>query len=1076
MFKNAAILLLVLSFQNIVAQIKLTHNIGDNVVETNMISCEEDESWARVFKLSDFGVTTNEQFIIRSGQVAISKSYNGANLGFTIYSVDSNFPNSSPVLLGSGGYKLLPRIEDAPQIIQFDFSEPFVVPAGVERILVEVGKIVDFYNPNSAEVIIAGTEEDTGISWYKGCGKYYTHTSTKDLDIPVPDANFYINVTGEKYSASNFGSNITLTHNFCDDIVKTMNHSCYFTYTYFARDFYLEDFGISTNEAFVINSGQVGISYSTWGASVQFNIYKIDDNFPASFSESDLIGSSQEYQFPYMGNLVRILDLDFEKAIVIPADVTRILVEVKKGIIGDSSALAHIAGTVQDDGAPSWYKGCSAGPSYINTDEIWPGSNYKLYINVKGQTVHTSNNFDMNITNICSEFLKEFSVEKKSEVASIVWNFGDLASGVNNTSTDLSPFHDFSTDGTYTITATVTANNGSVDILTETIHVKEPPTAYGINNIEACEDSFGTGISSSFDTSNVLSQVLGTQTDRVVTYIDGNGNEYNVLPNPFTNTVKDRETITVRVSRSEELCCYSEITFDLIVNPLPDLSNIEDVLACDDDNDGFTTFNLTQIHSDLSANNTKVDFYFQDGQQISNSQLNAVINKVKTQEAITVRVINTQTNCLNETTFKLIVNPLPIANLLQEITGCDDNGDGISEYFDTSTVDEMVMGNQTGMEVTYFDSNGKQLPSPLPNPYTNTVANQEIITVRVTNSQTGCYSETFLNLATSSKPQINQPIHLYACDEGNGIAHFNTSTIENQLIGNQTGLLIFYSDENGKALPSPLPTNYQNTEAWSQKINVRVENRLNPLCYSETSFNLTVNELPQINLENDYFLCDLEPSLYIATDSNFDSWKWTFEDGSVISNSFEVNLTDAGIYTLQITKINNGISCENSFSFNLVRSILPIIDEVKIQDISDNNTIEIITSGDGDFEYSIDGFNFQDDNIFQNLLGGVYNVQVRDKKGCGLDNKEVVLVDYPKFFTPNNDGFNDYWQIRGIEKFPNTIIYIFDRFGKLLKQLTFNDLGWDGTYNGQPLFASDYWFTADLGDGRTFKEHFSLKR
>jgi hypothetical protein len=76
----------------------------------------------------------------------------------------------------------------------------------------------------------------------------------------------------------------------------------------------------------------------------------------------------------------------------------------------------------------------------------------------------------------------------------------------------------------------------------------------------------------------------------------------------------------------------------------------------------------------------------------------------------------------------------------------------------------------------------------------------------------------------------------------------------------------------------------------------------------------------------------------IATDLTFDSWEWTYEDNSVISNSFEVNLIDVE-FTLRVTKINNGISCENSFSFNLVRSTLPKIQEVKIQDVSDNNNV-----------------------------------------------------------------------------------------------------------------------------------------
>ncbi|HET8810447.1 MAG TPA: T9SS type B sorting domain-containing protein, partial [Flavobacteriaceae bacterium] len=67
-------------------------------------------------------------------------------------------------------------------------------------------------------------------------------------------------------------------------------------------------------------------------------------------------------------------------------------------------------------------------------------------------------------------------------------------------------------------------------------------------------------------------------------------------------------------------------------------------------------------------------------------------------------------------------------------------------------------------------------------------------------------------------------------------------------------------------------------------------------------------------------------------------------------------------------------------------------------------------------------------------------------------------IDYPKFFTPNGDGYNDTWNIIGISDQPNAQIYIFDRYGKLLKQLSPTGPGWDGTYNGRPMPSSDYWF------------------
>lgn len=1085
MFKNIALLLIVLSFQYIKAQITLTNNVGTTLIKTDMYSCLKDENWGRVFKLSDFGIAPNEQFVIKSGQIGIAKSDIGAKLYFSVYIVDERFPdiyNSyfEKPLLGTRGAISTKAIDGNPEIMQLDFDQPIIVPAGVEKILVTVNKGMDYTDYTSAEVFVAGTQEDKGNSWYVGCNPDQLFTPTTDLDVPVPNANFYINVTGDVSNVKSTGPITRLSHNTCDDVIETNIYSCTSANIYWARSFNLKDFGISTNEEFTISSGQVGINKTGSSyAEVSFNIYKIDANFPLTFNETDLIGSSQILPLPpSIGHESQIIQVDFDTPIVIPAGVERILVEVKKGV-GWGDGVAFIAGSAQDNDV-SWQRGCSsltgAGDKYVSTADFgFPNANF--YINVTGNVNNVSNHFEMNYTNNCADFLKEFSIDDETKIASVVWDFGDPASGATNTSTDLSPFHDFSADGIYTIKATATAKDGSVEVLSETLDVKEPPKAYGIANIDACENSLNTGISTAFDTSTVTQQVLQGQIDKVVTFIDGKGNKYNSLPNPFANTIRDRETITVRVSHKDNLCCYSETSFDLIVKPLPDITMVKDLKVCGNISNGYATFNLNQVKLDIVGSQTRLqmEFFHQNGQLIVDSELGSVTNAIKDLEIITVKVKNLDTDCFMTTTFKLIASTLPIANTLNDLIGCDDNNDGISEYFDTSKIQNTVLGNQTGMLVTYFDKDGNQLPSPLPNPYTNSTPNHETLTVRVTNPQTNCFSETSLNLITSSKPQINTPQALYACDEGNGFSHFDTSTIENQIIGNQTGLTVSYSDENGNKLPSPLPIDFKNTVAGTQTIHVKVENQLNPLCYSETSFKLIVNELPQINIENNYYLCDLEPSLAITANPNFDSWEWKYQDNTVISNSFDANLIEAGSYTLRVSKISNGISCENSFSFHLIRSTLPKIQQVNHGELG-NNFIEIISLGNGDFEYSIDGTNYQDSNYFSNIQGGNYTVFVRDKEGCGEDAAEVTIMDYPNFFTPNNDGFNDYWQIKGINKFPNAKIFIFDRYGKLLKQLSPASLGWDGFFNGKPMLTSDYWFKVDSGNGTFFSGHFTLKR
>ncbi|MCQ0110678.1 T9SS type B sorting domain-containing protein [Zhouia sp. CL16] len=1051
-----------------------------------MFSCERNEGWSRVFKLSDFGIAPNEQFVINSGEVALSKSNSGAILQFNIYSIDENFPEFfhslyPRTLLGSRGIGKAPVINNGPQIVKVDFEEPIIIPAGVDRILVSVQKIEDPYNPESAEVFIAGTKEDTGTSWYEGCENNNKLTPTTDLTTPVPNANFYINVTGEVFNTLITGATTRLSHNVCDDIINTNIHSCTSSYIYWARAFNLEEFGISSNEEFIITSGQVGINKVGWLPEISFNIYEIDENFPASFSESNLIGSSQ-YQTlrPNSSINPQIVQIDFETPIVIPAGVKRILVEVHKGIVyGDG--LAFIAGSTQDNDL-SWQRGCTnvaGGPNfgndeYVSTAEFGkPDANF--YINVTGNVNHVTNKFQMNIVNICSEFLKEFSINNMTNIKSVIWDFGDPNSGSENTSTDLSPFHDFSIDGIYTITATVTAKDGSVEVLTETIDVKEPPQAYGINNIYACEDSFNTGFSSSFDVSLVNQQVLGGQVDKVVTFIDGSGNEYSSLPNPFTNTVKNRETISVRVAHKDNLCCYSETTFDLIINPLPDISKVKDIVQCDDDNDGFTEFSLSQLETIVKANNPnyKVTFFHENGEEILNHDL--VTNKIIHEETITVSVLNTDSNCSIDNTFKLIVSPIPVALQIGPLIGCDDNNDGISEYFDTSNVEGQILNGQKGMKVSYFDQNGNQIVGPLSNPYTNKEPFNEDVIIRVTNPNTGCFDETVLEFRTATQPIINKPDDIYACDIGNGFAKFNTELIEKEIIGNQQGLTIYYYDDNGNQLSSPLPKLFSNTVPNSQTIYVRVEDSSNPNCYSETSVDLIVKSLPDINLKKEYFICDSEPFISLTVKSGYSSYEWYFEDGDLISSTHEANVKKEGLYTLRVTEEANNVICHNEFTFSLAQSNRANIEFVNYGALG-NNYIEIVANGSGSFEYSINGVDYQDSNYFTNVAGGTYQVFVRDKEGCGKDSKEISIIDYPKFFTPNGDGHNDTWHLYGRESLDYHTVDIFDRYGRLLTKLNRNSEGWDGKLYNKDLPSGDYWFKLNLIRGKAITGHFSLIR
>jgi gliding motility-associated-like protein len=148
---------------------------------------------------------------------------------------------------------------------------------------------------------------------------------------------------------------------------------------------------------------------------------------------------------------------------------------------------------------------------------------------------------------------------------------------------------------------------------------------------------------------------------------------------------------------------------------------------------------------------------------------------------------------------------------------------------------------------------------------------------------------------------------------------------------------------------------------------------------------------------------------------------------------------------------------------------------------SANNTIVVNATSEGNYQYQLDNDIPQSQNVFENVSPGKHTVTVFDVNSCSPPIlKEISILDYPKFFTPNGDGFNETWNITALKGQTQSKIFIFDRFGKLLKQISPDYGGWDGKFNGHELPSTDYWFTVSYNeeDGRdkVFKSHFTLKR
>ena len=141
------------------------------------------------------------------------------------------------------------------------------------------------------------------------------------------------------------------------------------------------------------------------------------------------------------------------------------------------------------------------------------------------------------------------------------------------------------------------------------------------------------------------------------------------------------------------------------------------------------------------------------------------------------------------------------------------------------------------------------------------------------------------------------------------------------------------------------------------------------------------------------------------------------------------------------------------------------------------NSVELITpSTSANYEFSIDGNLYQNSAKFTRVPKGNYNAYIRNTTTCEYATYPFTILDYPSFFTPNGDGSNDVWKITDLDNYPTAVIYIYDRYGKLLKQLNSLSNGWNGTLNGYLLPADDYWFRLILNENQVINGHFSLKR
>jgi gliding motility-associated-like protein len=549
----------------------------------------------------------------------------------------------------------------------------------------------------------------------------------------------------------------------------------------------------------------------------------------------------------------------------------------------------------------------------------------------------------------------------------------------------------------------------------------------------------------------------------------------NAVPLNYTAT-SNPQLIYARVENINSGCVDTP-TFFINVLSLPEVNFEQSLIACGNNYNFSPEWNLTDIELQvIEGRQYGIDYTYFESEADLFADTDAIPNpeayvNTSNPQTIFLRVRNTITGCFAAVPFELLLNTPPIINEFETYNICDN----VTNSVDLLDINTVLLENTFNVLVSYHttlnDAENRQNPLNTDYVYTDFTEN---LFGRAEFSTTGCYVIYPFTLNVNPLPIANQPDDLIACDDDfDGFSQFdltqqNIDILESQ---NPDDFTISFHHTEQSAVENNEPLDAIYSASNNETIFVRLEHN-GTRCYSITQFSVVLNPIPFINIE-DQVIClnDLPLLVFADTGNPLDSYLW-----STNATTSEIEILETGIYSVTIT---NEFGCEYTSSFLVTESESATIDVVETIDFSDPNNITVTVNGIGNYLYQLNDLPFQTSNTFENVPIGYNTITIIDQNGCEQITREVLVIDVPKHLTPNGDGDFDTWHITGVETLPGTVIHIFDRYGKLLKELGHNSDGWNGTFNGNKMPAGDYWYIADvMQDGKVFqiKGHFTLRR
>lgn len=652
-----------------------------------------------------------------------------------------------------------------------------------------------------------------------------------------------------------------------------------------------------------------------------------------------------------------------------------------------------------------------------------------------------------------------------------------------------------STPGAYIVTYNYAPGGGCPVInVTTSVTINPQPNAGTDGNITVC-DSSTTPI-------DLFSLITGEQAGGTWTQTSGTGGTFNSGAGTYTPaTGATTSTFTYTLVGTSP--CINDTSLATInINPVLSYTVTNPICngsPLDFNYPSGSTFTWTASNNDLSGFNSS-------GDQTDINQMVQLINPMSTSGSISMVILpNNSIGCIGDPiSITILVNPKP------EVTSITQTDDKLCSG---ETLNMHIIGEPSGtiynwtaissnVTIVGAGNNGTttgllNLQLTTSNPLSQGTIQFQIIPVR-----NGCYGTPFLSDLITVNPLPGNPI---------GLPHPAICSGESTNINVSENLLIVGTQLKWNVIASNYVTGFTQTGIGTAPISIndilfnstnvqgfvtyRITSVLGECEGTYTDITVLVNPLPKPVLTGGHICVNATTGItyqgYVLdtqlSDPNF-TYDWFMFNTT--TNTYEpIAGANASTYVAmfegnyQVIVTNSVTNCSSDASADVIKVFPATAFTATVSDaFTDNSTITVTVNpiGTGSLIYALDDGAWQDSNVFTGVEAGIHTILVSDLEGCTNLTIEVIVIDYPKYFTPNGDGIHDTWNIIGLNQ-ADAKLYIFDRYGKLLKQISTTDQskGWDGTYNGAQLPSTDYWFTIDFtenGQQKQFKSHFSLKR